>query len=202
MLVVLTNLRFVTFLLIFSGFWVVFWQEFIALPLYLRGYVNPNAKVDLLLSVDPATVIALQILLSYATRKLPSFTAMTLGILIASFSWLILSAHSTVPFVIASLFVLALGEIMQSPRYYEYVSRLAPPGQQGTYMGYAFLPVAIGYFIAGPLGGYLVHYFGDVLHRPEQLWWVISAIGFLTALAMWIYNIVVKPVAVADTAGA
>ena len=150
-----------TFLLIFSGFWVVFWQEFIALPLYLRGYVNPNAKVDLLLSVDPATVIALQIVLSYATRKLPSFTAMTLGILIASFSWLILSARPTTPFVIASLFVLALGEITQSPRYYEYVSRLAPPGQQGTYMGYAFLPVAIGYFIAGPLGGYLVHYFGD-----------------------------------------
>jgi POT family proton-dependent oligopeptide transporter len=201
MLLVLTNLRFVTFLLIFSGFWVVFWQEFIALPLYLRGYVNPNAKVDLLLSVDPATVIALQILLSYATRKLPSFTAMTLGILIASFSWLILSAHATTPFVIASLFVLALGEITQSPRYYEYVSRLAPPGQQGTYMGYAFLPVAIGYFIAGPLGGYLVHYFGDVRHRPEQLWWVISGIGFLTALAMWIYDLVVKPVAVADAAG-
>jgi proton-dependent oligopeptide transporter, POT family len=202
MVVVLTNLRFVTFLLIFSGFWVVFWQEFIALPLYLRGYVNPNAKVDLLLSVDPATVIALQIVLSYATRKLPSFTAMTLGILIASFSWLILSAHATTPFVIASLFVLALGEITQSPRYYEYVSRLAPPGQQGTYMGYAFLPVAIGYFIAGPLGGYLVHYFGDTLHRPGQMWWVISAIGFLTALAMWIYNLVVKPVAIADAAGA
>ncbi len=201
MFAVLANLRFVIFLLIFSGFWIVFWQEFIALPLYLRGYVNPNAKVDLLLSVDPATVIALQILLSYATRKLPSFTAMTLGILIASFSWLILSAHSTTPFVIASLFVLALGEIMQSPRYYEYVSRLAPPGQQGTYMGYAFLPVAIGYFIAGPLGGYLVHYFGDVLGRPERMWWVISAIGFLTALAMWIYNIVVKPVAAADAAG-
>jgi proton-dependent oligopeptide transporter, POT family len=202
MVLVLTNFRFVTFLLIFSGFWVVFWQEFIALPLYLRGYVNPNAKVDLLLSVDPATVIALQILLSYATRKLPSFTAMTLGILIASFSWLILSAHPTTPFVIASLFVLALGEITQSPRYYEYVSRLAPPGQQGTYMGYAFLPVAIGYFIAGPLGGYLVHYFGDLLHRPERLWWVISGIGLLTALAMWIYNLVVRPVAVADAAGA
>ena len=69
--------------------------------------------------------------------------------------------------MIASLFILALGEITQSPRYYEYVSRLAPPGQQGTYMGFAFLPVAIGYLIGGKLGGYLVHYFGDVLHRPR-----------------------------------
>ena len=42
---------------------------------------------------------------------------------------------------------------------------------------------------------------GDVLGRPERMWWVISAIGFLTALAMWIYNLIVKPVAAADTAG-
>lgn len=199
MLVVLSNLQFVAFLLIFSGFWIIFWQEFIALPLFLRGYVDPNAKIDLLLSVDPATVIAFQIVVSYLTRKIPTFTAMTLGILISSFSWIILVLHASTGFVIAALFVLALGEITQSARYYEYVSRLAPPGQQGTYMGYSFLPIAIGYLVGGKLGGYLVHYFGEVLHRPEQMWWVVSAIGFATALLMWIYNIVVKPVAAADS---
>jgi len=202
MLVVLSNYQFVAFLLIFSGFWIIFWQEFIALPLFIRGYVDPNAKIDLLLSVDPAVVILFQIVVSYLTRGIPAFTAMTLGILIASFSWLVLLLHASTGFVVAALFILALGEITQSPRYYEYVSRLAPPGQQGTYMGYAFLPIAIGYLIGGKLGGYLVHYFGDVLHRPEQMWWVVSAIGFATALLMWIYNIVVKPVAAADSAAA
>ena len=202
MLVVLSNYQFVAFLLIFSGFWIIFWQEFIALPLFLRGYVDPNAKIDLLLSVDPATVILFQIVVSYFTRRIPVFRAMTLGILISSFSWLVLLVHASTGFVIAALFILALGEITQSPRYYEYVSRLAPPGQQGTYMGYAFLPIAIGYLIGGRLGGYLVHYFGDVLHRPEQMWWVVSAIGFATALLMWIYNIVVKPIAAADSSPA
>jgi proton-dependent oligopeptide transporter, POT family len=202
MLVVLSNLPFVIFLLIFSGFWIVFWQEFIALPLFLRGYVNPNANVDLLLTVDPFTVILFQIAVSYLTRTIPAFTAMTIGILISSFSWLVLLLHASTPFVIAALFILALGEITQSPRYYEYVSRLAPPGQQGTYMGYAFLPVAIGYLIGGRLGGYLVHYFGDVLHRPAEMWWVISAIGFATTLLMWIYNIVFKPIAAADSPSA
>jgi POT family proton-dependent oligopeptide transporter len=191
--------RFMWFLVIFSGFWIVFWQEFIALPLFLRGYVDPNAKIDLLLSVDPATVIVFQILVSYLTRRIPAFKAMTLGILITSFSWLILLLHASTGFVIASLFILAVGEIMQSPRYYEYVSRLAPPGQQGTYMGFAFLPVAIGYLIGGKLGGYLVHYFGDVLHRPQEMWWVVSAIGFATALLMWIYNMLFKPTAAADS---
>jgi dipeptide/tripeptide permease len=202
MLVVLSNLPFVVFLLIFSGFWIIFWQEFIALPLFIRGYVDPNAKIDLLLSVDPATVILFQIAVSYLTRRIPTFTAMTVGILISSFSWLILLLHASTGFVIAALFILALGEITQSPRYYEYVSRLAPPGQQGTYMGYAFLPIAIGYLIGGKLGGYLVHYFGDVVHRPEQMWWVVSAIGFATTLLMWIYNILFKPTAAADSSPA
>ena len=112
MFVVFANLPFLAFLLIFSGFWIVFWQQFIALPLFLRGYVDPNAKIDLLLSVDPATVIAFQIVVSYLTRRIPAFRAMTLGILISSFSWLILLLHASTGFVIASLFILALGEII------------------------------------------------------------------------------------------
>ena len=91
MFVVLGNLRFMVFLLIFSGFWIMFWQEFIALPLFIRGYVNPNADVDLLTTVDPLAVILFQILISFLTRKARPFTAMTAGILITSLSWLILA---------------------------------------------------------------------------------------------------------------
>jgi dipeptide/tripeptide permease len=193
MFVVLGNLRFVLFLLIFSSFFVVFWQEFISAPLFLRGYVDPNANADLLLSIDGLTVICFQILVSYLTRKIPAFSAMTLGLLIMSLSWLILAIHPTTVGFIVTLVVLAFGEITQSARYYEYISRLAPSGQQGLYMGYAFLPIAIGYFIAGPLGGYLLHYFGDVLHRPQQMWWVVTGVGIAGAVLMVVYDRVFKP---------
>ena len=118
---------------------------------------------------------------------------MTLGLLISSLSWLILAVYPTALGLAAALVVLAFGEITQSARYYEYISRLAPSGQQGLYMGYAFLPIAIGYFIAGPLGGYLLHEFGDVLHRPQQMWWVVSGVGIAGALLMVAYNKVCKP---------
>jgi MFS family permease len=193
MFVVLGNFRFVLFLLIFSSFYIVFWQEFISAPLFLRGYVDPNANVDLILAVDALTVICFQILVSYLTRKIPPFSAMTLGLLISSLSWLILAVHPTTMGLVAALVVLALGEITQSARYYEYISRLAPSGQQGLYMGYAFLPIAIGYFIAGPLGGYLLHLFGDVLHQPQQMWWVVTGIGVAGASLMVIYDRVFKP---------
>ena len=199
MFIVLGNFRFVLFLLIFSSFFVVFWQEFISAPLFLRGYVDRNANTDLVLAIDSLTVICFQILVSFLTRKIRAFTAMTLGLLISSLSWLILAIHPTTVGLVVALVFLALGEITQVSRYYEYISRLAPSGQQGLYMGYAFLPIAIGYFIAGPLGGYLLHYFGDVLHRPEQMWWVVSGIGIAGTILMVIYDRIFKP---GETGGA
>jgi POT family proton-dependent oligopeptide transporter len=60
-------------------------------------------------------------------------------------------------------------------------------------MGYAFLPIGIGFLIGGATGGRLAHYFGDVLHQPQRMWWIISAIGILTAALMLIYNKVIPP---------
>ena len=155
--------------------------------------MDPNANADLLLSIDALTVICFQILVSYLTRKMPAFSAMTLGLVISSLSWLILAFHPTTLGFIVTLVVLALGEITQSARYYEYISRLAPSGQQGLYMGYAFLPIGIGSFIAGLLGGKLLHYYGDVLHQPQQMWWVVTGVGIAGAVLMVVYDKVFKP---------
>ncbi|HLJ23730.1 MAG TPA: MFS transporter [Candidatus Acidoferrales bacterium] len=189
---VLTNPRFMVFLLIFSGYWIVYWQAFIALPLYIHGYVDARADVELLLVTGPATVICLQFLMTYATQKIPTFSAITLGTLISALSWLILSFRPTLWAAVASIFVLALGEIVLSPRYYEYISRLAPPGQQGTYMGFAFLPIGIGSLVGGWVGGRLMHHFGEVVQRPAQVWWAISGIGIGTTLLLWLYHFQVK----------
>ena len=193
MFVVLGNFRFVLFLLIFSGFWVMFYEFFVAMPLYIRSYVDPNADVDLILSVDALTIIFFQVTVSYLTRKIRAFPAMILGTLIATLSMPIVSAYPSTWLVVIALVVFSLGEMTQAPRYYEYVSRLAPPGQQGVFMGFAFLPIAVGYKIAGWLGGYLVHRYGEELHRPRQMWWVLAAIGFATTLLMWVYNRAVQP---------
>ena len=191
MFVVLRNFRFVAFLIIFSGFFVVFWQQYISVPLFIRKHIDPNASTDLLLSVDATIVICFQIAVTFLTRKLPAFTAMNLGTLITGLAWIIPAIHSSMLTFVITLIFVALGEITQVSRYYEYVSRLAPSGQQGLYMGYAFLPIGIGYFVAGPLGGYLVHQ--SESGRPENVWWVIAAVGVLTVLLLWIYDRVVKP---------
>ncbi len=184
--------RFMWFLVIFTGYWIVFWQQYISLPGYIHGYINSGSDVEMILVTDGLTVICLTLVVNYLTRKIPAFQAVILGTLITSASWLILAFWPTVIGAIVSLFVLALGEIIMSPRYYEYISRLAPPGQQGTYMGFAFLPIGIGSLIGGWFGGTIVHHFGEVAHQPTRIWWSVTAVGIVTALLLWIYDKTVK----------
>src|SRR6185437_1220222 len=72
---VILNGRFILFLLSFSIFWIAYWQEFITLGLYIHAYVSPKADVERILMTDATTVIALQFLLSYLTRKMGAFRA-------------------------------------------------------------------------------------------------------------------------------
>jgi MFS family permease len=197
---VLTNFRFMLFLLIFSGYWIVFWQEFILLPRYIRFFVMPGAPDDVVsattsrvIAAGPVTVIAGTVVVNFLTRRIPTLAAITLGTFVTSIAWIIVALQPTVIMAVVTLVVVALGEIIQSPRYYEYISRLAPPGQQGTYMGFAFLPIGIGSIIGGTLGGYLMHRFGEVEKEPQMIWWVVTAIGILTAVLLWVYDKFIAP---------
>jgi proton-dependent oligopeptide transporter, POT family len=190
---VLTNPKFMLFLLIFSGFWIVYWQEFITLPIYVHDYISDKADTERMLSTGPALVIALTVAMSVATQKMAAFRAVILGTFIAMIAFAILAIRPTVPAAYATLAVIALGELTQQPRYYDYISRLAPAGQQGTYMGFAFLPLGIGAFLAGRIGGALLHYFGEVRHQPQLFWWALTAIGILTTLLLLLYDRIVKP---------
>jgi proton-dependent oligopeptide transporter, POT family len=189
---VLGNWRFVLFLVIFSGYWIVFWQQYLILPIYIHDYVDATANTERILIADPLIVITLTVAVNALTRRIPSFRAIILGTLITAVGWLVIGAYPRVWAAVAALMIVALGEIIQSPRYYEYISRLAPSGQQGTYMGFAFLPIGIGSLIGGRFGGWLVHHFGEVQHEPQRIWWTVTALGVATSALLWIYDKTVK----------
>jgi proton-dependent oligopeptide transporter, POT family len=190
---VCANPKFMLFLLIFSGYWIVYWQEFITLPIYIHDYVDPKADTERMLSTGPLIVIAFTVAFSVLTQKIAAFRAVLLGTLVSMVAFAILALHASIYAAYATLVVIALGELIQQPRYYDYISRLAPPGQQGTYMGFAFLPLGIGSFLAGRIGGALLHRFGEVQHQPQLFLWALTAIGLGTTFLLWIYDRIVKP---------
>jgi proton-dependent oligopeptide transporter, POT family len=190
---VVANPKFMIFLLIFSGYWIVYWQEFITLPIYIHDYVDPKADTERMLSTGPLVVIAFTVAFSVLTKKMAAFRAVLLGTLVSMVAFAVLALHGSIYAAYATLVVIAVGELIQQPRYYDYISRLAPPGQQGTYMGFAFLPLGIGSFLAGRIGGALLHRFGEVQHQPQLFLWALTGIGLATTFLLWVYDRVVKP---------
>lgn len=187
---VLRNWRFVLFLLIFAGYWVTFYAFWVVMPIYLHRYAPgmSDTTIGRVLAVDALMIIFFQVLVNYLTRRVSIFAALTAGVVLAALSMLTMSASPSLWVAVAAMIVFSLGEMTQAPRFYEYVSRLAPKGQEGVFLGYAFLPIALGYFVAGQIGGHLLHYFGEVRKHPAELWWVLAGIGAMTALLMALYN--------------
>jgi proton-dependent oligopeptide transporter, POT family len=198
MVLVFRDLRFVTFLVIFSGFWVMFWQIFYSLPFYVRDVLH-FGKFEIIETVDAWTIIILTVPAAALAKRLPPMVAMTLGFALASGSWFVMGSFPTLAMTVGAISLFALGEATQAPRFYEYVADLAPKEQIGTYMGFAFLPVAIGTILAGGLAGTLVtHYIGErvggVLQpgpgaaAPQRMWYVVGAIGLVSTVLMVLYD--------------
>jgi POT family proton-dependent oligopeptide transporter len=185
MLLVFTNVKFISFLVIFSGFWIIFWQIFFLLPFYATEVLNFQ-QFEILETVDAWCIIVFSLVVTAVAKNMKPFTAMTIGFILASLCWVIIGLFGTVTAVVIGVAVFALGESTQAPRFYEYVSTLAPKDQVGTYMGFSFLPVAIGSFAAGAVADWLR--LGYLKSDPATMWFILAGIGFVSTLLMILYN--------------
>ncbi|MGV8122133.1 MAG: MFS transporter [Candidatus Xenobiia bacterium LiM19] len=232
---VVTNWRFMLLLLIFSGFWVVFWQLYNTMTLYLHDYINsvpilefikntlaaiktgwtqhwaellqqrisnvaagtlkPGEAVppELLTNLDAGAIILFQIFVSRITSRIKPLTSMVGGVFLAGCSMVIAGLTQNPWLVLLSILVLAFGEMAASPRFLEYVGRIAPEDKVALFLGYGFIPIGIGSFLAGRLG--LTLYGAVEKHQLSLfgMWAIFGGIAFLTALALLLYNIFVAP---------
>jgi MFS family permease len=119
---------------------------------------------------------------------------MAVGFTIATASWFVMASVPGILFTVLAMSLFAIGEGLQSPRYYEYVASLAPEQQVGTYMGFAFLPIAIGTFIAGLSSGYLVkHYVEGGNPAAPRMWLWVGSYGVVSTLLMILYDRFLAP---------
>ena len=184
---VFRNVRFIGFLVIFSGFWIMFWQVYDLFPFYVRDVLKVP-RFELIGSLEAFAVIFLTVPVSALMKKVRAVPAMTLGFAVASSSWLLLLVSQTWQAAAGAMFLLALGEVLQAPRFYEYVADLAPKKQVGTFMGFAFLPIAIGALLAGPLGGFLLQKYLKETMRPDRAWTILATLGFVSTALMLAYD--------------
>jgi dipeptide/tripeptide permease len=217
MVFVLGSLRFALFLLVMSGFFFIYNQVYNVLPLYAKRVVETNPAMDLYTAANPFIIVCFQLLISRVFGKLKPIRSMVVGTLIVGIAMLINLAPlytaggprailaNWLPiasvFVILTVALIALGELFTSARMYEYIGALAPKGQEGLFLGYANLPLALGSMVGGPVGALI---FNKIMARgattrPDGLlelvqannalgWLVLLAIGLVSAAALWQFN--------------
>ncbi len=186
--VVLTNFRFMIFLLIYSLYWIIFWQEFIVIPYYITDFIGKSTPYEIIQSWGGAgAIILFQIPINRLTKNLSTERAILTGFFISSLIWVIIAVHPSIPTIAAGVIAFSIGEMTQAPRYYEYISEIAPAGQQGLYQGYAFLPIAIARFVGDPIGGWLYERAKDS-GNMNIIWYSLIGIGLLAAALMYLYN--------------
>lgn len=205
---VLKDYRFVVMVVIYSGFWILYFQMYDTVLWYLTEHVDMtpvNNTVNSFLSlfmqnpswefeaehvtvINAAVIIALQLVVSAMVKNSPALPTMIVGIILGTIGMAILAISSYAWVFIAGLMIFTLGEMTAHPKFISYVGLIAPADKKALYLGYSFLYGVIGSGIGGILGATMYVHFVDNLNRPGLLWLIFSMIGVVTIIGLLLYN--------------
>jgi proton-dependent oligopeptide transporter, POT family len=206
---VLGDARFMLMIFVYSGFWILYFQNFGSVLWFLRDFISA-APVNALFAslgiplkfdaehvtvINAGTIILLQVLVSRLVRDVPPLRAMVIGIGIGVTGFVCLSFASNVWIFILGIAVFSVGEMTAHPKYYSYVGLIAPQDRKAVYMGYAFLYGVVGSLIGSNLGGMMYEAFlkpligtADPSADIQRFWLIFAAMGLIAMTGLMLYN--------------
>lgn len=213
MILVLSDFRFIGLIVIYSGFWILYFQMFDSVLWYVKKYVdasslnnfvngftgllgiNLNWKFDVehVTVINAGTIILLQIFISNIVKNKKALPTMITGITLGTIGMAILAISTDIWIFIAGISIFSIGEMTAHPKFISYVGLIAPEDKKALYLGYSFLYGVIGSAIGGILGANLYVHFVDNLNQPNILWIIFSMIGVVTIIGLLLYNKFLAP---------
>lgn len=173
--ITLQNWKFVMFLVIMILFWTAFNQLYYSFGIFVDQWIDTAVVYDGLhavwpwlaetigdkgtisavsmTSMDSFFIIIFQIVVSAFVMRFRPLAAMMGGILVLSGGLGLMFSTQSGWLILLGVLIFALGEMGSSPKFSEYVGRIAPAKQKALYMGTSFLPYAAGHKLAGWLSG-------------------------------------------------
>lgn len=211
-LMVLKDTKFIVLILLYSGFWILYFQMYGTVLWYLKDYVdmtpfnhainsflslfveNPNWKFDVehVTVINAGVIICLQLIVSKLVQKAPALPTMIAGIACGTLGMFILSLSNSPWIFIIGVMVFTIGEMTTHPKFISYIGLIAPPDKMALYMGYSFLYGVIGSFIGSFLGASLYVKIIEEMGKPSLLWLIFSGIGVLSIIGLLVYNKVIN----------
>lgn len=205
---VLKDWRFVVMIALYSGFWVLYFQQFHTVMWFMKDYVDMspieqsiNHLADILgfaidfkfdvehvTVINAGTIISLQLVVSRIVARFKALPTMITGILMGTAGLAVLAISSSAWVFVAGLVLFSIGEMTTHPKFISYVGLIAPEDKKALYMGYSFLYGVIGSSVGGLIGGFGYQKFVKEMNRPDILWLTFAAIGVATAIGLLIFK--------------
>lgn len=212
---VLRDARFMLMIVIYSGFWILYFQNFGTVLYYLRDivdkepvnaavtrfflglglHVNFQFDIEHVTALNAGAIILLQVLVSRVVQKRAALPTMVTGMLIGALGYLLLSTSSSPWVFCAGLIVFAIGEMTAHPKYYSLVGLIAPEDRKAVYMGYAALYGVFGSLLGTNVGAVLwaklvspVLGTAQAQGRASQFWLILMVLDIAAAGTMIVFH--------------
>ncbi len=196
----LRNLRFASFLVIFSGFYFMAEQFYMTFPKYVTRHIDEKAPLEIITLVNPLLIATFQTRVANALKGIDSVKTMAFGVCLGAVSMVVMGAVPTIVGAVLSGAIFAFAEMSFSHRFMDKMASFAPKGKAGMYMGLTFVPYAIGAWVGGQVSGVLIaKYLPATGERsPLTIWSIYAGLGLTCALAMIVYGLATRASKIAE----
>jgi hypothetical protein len=105
-----------------------------------------------MLNVDGFLIMTTCFLFAALSGRMKAITSMVIGTLLATAALFLVGRSELGFLVVAAIAIFAVGEMLSSPRFSEFIGNFAPPDKKAMYLGFSQMPLAIGWTLEGKLG--------------------------------------------------
>ncbi len=205
-------MKLMLFLLLTLGVRLVFTHQFLVMPKYYTRIVYNDFSIGYVNMLNPAIIVVGLIIIIPIINKFDTLRLIITGMFISALSllpmalpldWMlnlpmIHNYNQALWFIIIlQIVVFAIGELIFSPRFMEYIASVAPKDKVGSYMGLSALPMFIAKPINGLISGILIAKFcypgirakietGDVkfFDSPSFMWLIYFLVAATSPIAV------------------
>ncbi len=183
---VLADRHFVLLVLSFTGYFLLYTQTMMLLPLHMQSLTGKTQTLAWMFALHSGLSLVLGIKLTQClNRYFPASQLILGGMVCVLISMLGLALSKSITAAWFNLILFYLGLLIVEPARESLFAQLAPPQARASYMGFARMGLALGGLI-GYLGGGSLLDASSISSRKSTIFYILAAIALLTLWSLFL----------------
>ncbi|MCP4806385.1 MAG: MFS transporter [Proteobacteria bacterium] len=139
-----------------------------AAELVALGQEGAQINPEWMINLNPGLIVFTMVGFAYLSGFVRPLVSILIGMVIATIGAFVAGTASMGWICLGGILVFSVGEMLSSPKKMEYLATLARKGQEGLFMGYANVPLAIGWVAGSILAGNAYEEHGDKVNLARR----------------------------------